>query len=253
MRLATETRGFGRPRLAFVHGFTQTGRSWKAVAADLSVDHEVVCVDAPGHGGSSAVSVNMADGAVLLANTVGPGVYVGYSMGARLCLHVAVNRPDVVQGLVLLGANPGIEDAGERAARRTADDALAAEIERGGVEPFIERWLAQPLFADVPADAADRAERRRNTAAGLAASLRLAGSSTHDLWPELATISAPTLVLAGERDTKFTEIGRRVAATIGASATFAPVPEAGHAAHLVQPSAFVDILRGWLTTAPIMP
>jgi 2-succinyl-6-hydroxy-2,4-cyclohexadiene-1-carboxylate synthase len=244
--LAVEIRGRGAPRLVLDHGFTQTARSWEPVAARLERDHELALVDAPGHGGSAGVDVDMPSGARLLVASAGPGVYVGYSMGARLCLHAALDRPDAVGGLVLLGVNPGIEDAGERAARRVADEATAAGIERDGVDVFLERWLAQPLFAGLSADAAGVAERRRNTAAGLAASLRRAGTGTHNLWPRLAEMTVPTLVVAGERDRKLTAIGRRVARALGSATTFATVRDAGHAAHLEQPDAFVAVVQRWL-------
>jgi 2-succinyl-6-hydroxy-2,4-cyclohexadiene-1-carboxylate synthase len=244
--LSVETRGGGPVRLVLVHGFTQTARSWEPVAAPLAADHEVVLVDAPGHGGSSAIETDLPDGALALVEAAGTGIYVGYSMGARLCLHAALAAPSHVTGLVLLGGNPGIEDTGERAARVAADDALAAGIERDGVDAFLDRWLAQPLFATLPNDAAGVEDRRRNTAAGLASSLRLAGTGTHDLWDRLGRIAAPTLVLAGEHDEKFTAIGRRIAERIGPGAVVATVPGAGHAAHLEQPAAFVAIVRQWL-------
>ena len=79
-------------------------------------------------------------------------------------------------------------------------------------------------------------DRRRNTVAGLAASLRLAGTGTQaDLWGRLGRLDVPVLVLAGERDAKFTALGRELAATIGENARFEAVADAGHAAHLEQP------------------
>jgi 2-succinyl-6-hydroxy-2,4-cyclohexadiene-1-carboxylate synthase len=184
---------------------------------------------------------------VLLGDVGGQAVYVGYSMGGRLALHLALARPDLVDGLVLLGATAGIEVEQARAARRAADEALASDVEQDGVDAFLERWLAQPLFASLPPEAADRDDRRRNTAAGLAASLRLAGTGTQEpLWDRLATLTMPVLVLAGERDERFAGLGRRMAGTIGANASFAVVPGAGHAAHLEDPEAFLHVLRRWL-------
>src|SRR5207244_5173075 len=81
---------------------------------------------------------------------LGPARYVGYSMGGRLCLRLALDRPEVVQRLVLVSASPGIQDDGERAARRDADERLARQIERDGADVFLERWIAQPLFATLP-------------------------------------------------------------------------------------------------------
>ena len=138
---------------------------------------------------------------------------------------------------MLLGATAGIVDDGERAARRAADEALAADLERDGLEVFLERWLALPLFAGLSPDAAGVDDRRRNTAAGLAASLRLAGTGSQaDLWGRLGRLDVPVLVLAGERDAKFAGIGRELAAAIGENARFEAVAGAGHAAHLEQPA-----------------
>ncbi len=250
MAIGWEAVGTGG-RIVLVHGFTQTARSWAAIAADLASDHEVVMVDAPGHGASTAVRAGLTAGAQAIAAAAGPGVYVGYSMGARYVLRAALTCPDVVQAAVLLGVNPGIEDTAERAARRAADEALAARIEGDGVDAFLDEWLAQPLFASLPRSAADGADRRRNTAAGLASSLRLAGTGAEpDVWAELGGLDLPVLVLAGEADAKFRAIGERVAAAVGANARFEVVPGAGHAAHLEQPGAFLRLLRAWLGRQP---
>jgi len=245
-----ERRGTGAPRLVLIHGFTQTGRSWRRVAEALASNHEVVTVDAPGHGDSSGVVAHLWDGAEAIADATGPGVYIGYSMGARLALLTALARRGAVEGLVLLGAHAGIDDPAEREARRRRDDDLAASIEHDGVEAFLDGWLAQPLFASLPRDAADVDDRRRNTAAGLASSLRLAGTGVQEpVWDRVHAIDVPVLVLAGEHDAKFRSLGARLTAAIGRNAAFAVVPGAGHAAHLEQPAAFVRIVRAWVAQA----
>jgi 2-succinyl-6-hydroxy-2,4-cyclohexadiene-1-carboxylate synthase len=243
-----ETRGrAGDPRLVLVHGFTQTGRSWGPLADDLARDHEVVTVDAPGHGGSADVRADLAEGGALLADRVGPATFVGYSMGGRFCLHAALARPELVTRLVLLGATAGIDDPAERAARVAGDEQLAVELEREGVDAFLGRWLARPMFAALPDDPADRADRSRNTAEGLASSLRLAGTGTQvPSWDRLHTLAMPVLVLAGQLDTTFATLGARMAREIGPNATFAVVPGAGHAAHKEQAGAFLRLVRAWL-------
>jgi 2-succinyl-6-hydroxy-2,4-cyclohexadiene-1-carboxylate synthase len=244
--LAAERFGAGDRRVVFVHGFTQTGRSWLPVATAFARDHEVLLVDAPGHGGSSAVRADLRRTADLLGQTAGEAAYIGYSMGGRMCLHLALVLPHLVRRLVLVSATAGIAEDAERAARREADDALAASIEVDGVESFIERWLAQPLFAGLEPRASDREERLRNTADGLAASLRMAGTGTQDpLWTRLHELTMPVLVLAGERDTKFVDIGQQLAAGIP-RATFATVPGAGHAAHLEQPGVVASMIADFL-------
>ena len=212
-------------RRVLVHGFTQTAASWAGV-----LDGEAVDV---------TPQPDLWSTAAWLGDVGGEAEYVGYSMGGRLCLHLALARPGLVRRLVLLGAHPGIEDEGERAARRAADEALAASIERYGVDTFLERWLAQPLFAGL----AEPGPRRHDPAV-LTACLRRLGTGTQEsLWPRLAELSMPVLVLAGERDKKYVELGHRIAAAIGDNARFAVVSGAGHAAHLEQPEAFCALVH----------
>ena len=137
-----------------VHGFTQTAKSWDVVAADLARDHRVIAVDAPGHGASADVQADLWDGARLLGQAGGPASYVGYSMGGRLCLHLALTEPTLVRALVLLGATAGLDEPAARSARRDADEALARGLEVDGLEAFLSRWLAQPLFAGLSPETA---------------------------------------------------------------------------------------------------
>lgn len=239
-------------RIVLVHGFTQTAASWDPVACllrdRLRPEPDVMALDAPGHGSRHDVHLGLVDGALAIGDEGGRATYIGYSMGGRLCLHLALARPDLVERLVLIGATPGIEDPDERADRRARDDDLAGELERIGVDAFLDRWLSQPLFARLPPGAAGLAERRTNTVAGLAASLRLAGTGSQDpLWTRLGEITAPVLVLAGEHDPKFTEIGRRMADLIP-NASLQIVADTGHAAHLERPALTGEAITRWLAS-----
>jgi pimeloyl-ACP methyl ester carboxylesterase len=165
-------------------------------------------------------------------------------MGGRTALRLALDHGTRVAAMVLLGATAGIDGADDRRARRDADERLARRIEAEGTATFLRAWLAQPLFAGLEIDPDDRRAREANPPDGLAASLRLCGTGTMDppWWPELGAIACPTLVVWGEHDPKFAGLGRRLAAAIGAHATTAEVPGAGHAVHLQQPGAVADLL-----------
>jgi 2-succinyl-6-hydroxy-2,4-cyclohexadiene-1-carboxylate synthase len=229
-----------------VHGFTQTRRSWDRLADALADRFEVLAVDAPGHGDSGHLQLGLPAAADALAALAGPATYVGYSMGGRLALHLAVRAPQLVRRLVLVSASPGIADAADRAERRAADERLAAEIERDGVDAFLERWLARPMFAGLPAGAAGLESRRANTAAGLASSLRLAGTGAQaSLWGALEELPMPVLVVAGAGDAKFAAIAEQMARLIP-RATLAVVPGAGHVVHLEQHDEFAALLLTWI-------
>lgn len=241
------------PRVVLVHGFTQTGSSWRAVLGRLSATHEVVAVDLPGHGRStSVVARDLEQAGALVANTGGRATYVGYSMGGRVALHSAFSHPEAVERLVLVGASPGISDTTERAARRASDDALAARLdgsagEAMSLEAFLSEWLSGPLFSDLGADASDLASRRQNTTAGLASALRSLGTGTQRFDPErLGALEMPVLVVAGERDDKFVAIGGELALLIGGNARFTTMPGAGHAAPFEEPDGFAELVENWL-------
>ncbi|MFN8039303.1 MAG: alpha/beta fold hydrolase [Acidimicrobiales bacterium] len=250
--LSTRTSGpTGVPRLVLVHGFTQSARCWSPIDDALAADHEVVGVDAPGHGGSSAVSASFDEAVDLLAAAGGRGTYLGYSMGGRLALAAAIAHPEVVERLVLIGASPGLADPDERATRIAADEALADHVEAVGVDAFLDEWLALPLFAGLHPAAAHLDERRRNTAAGLADSLRRCGTGAQPpQWDRLGELGArglPVLLVVGEHDAKFRAIAEAMADGIGPTAAVAVVPGAGHTAHLEQPAAFLAAVRPFLS------
>jgi 2-succinyl-6-hydroxy-2,4-cyclohexadiene-1-carboxylate synthase len=249
--LHSERDGSG-PRIVLLHGFGQTGRCWGPLAGELARDHEVVRLDAPGHAGSTEIAADLPTTGRLAAATGGRAVYLGYSMGARMALHVATEAPEAVRALVLLGGTPGIADDDERAARHDADLALAERIRDGGVPAFVDEWLALPMFAGLPPEGRFVDERRRNTAEGLATSLELAGTGAQaPLWSALPTIEVPVLVVAGADDVRYADIAERTAAAIGGNATAALVPGAGHSAHLERPQRFLDLVRPWLRSVAV--
>lgn len=235
------TAGTGEDTVVLVHGFTQTHRSWDEVADVLADRFRVVRVDLPGHGGSAGARLGFVETASALAS--GPAVYVGYSMGGRLCLRLALDHPEVVRSLVLIGASPGIEDAGARHERRRSDALLADDLAEGGTKAFLEAWLAQPLFETTTPRDTDLAARRANPPEGLAYALRTLGTGNQEnLWERLPELRMPVLLVAGEKDVKFRGIAERMAASIGPSATTAWVTGAGHAVPLDQPEACARLI-----------
>ncbi len=240
------TRGSG-PRIVLVHGFTQNHRCWGPVADDLARDHEMVLVDAPGHGRSAGVEADLRTGADLIAEVGGQGTYLGYSMGARFCLQLALDHPDLVTRLVVVGASPGIADEDSRSQRRERDGALADRMAELGLPAFIDEWLAQPLFAGLDAARGLVRDRLDNTVEGLQSSLRLAGTGSQpSLWPRLEELAMPVLVVTGASDHKFCAIADEMVPAIGPNARHLVVPTAGHAAHLENRDAFLSLLRAWL-------
>jgi len=207
----------GPDRLVLVHGFTQTLRSWDRLTDDLAETFQVVRVDLPGHGGSSAVELDFAATAAS----------IGEAGGA---------------------------DPGERAARVAADDELAGQIERSGTVAFLERWLAQPMFATLTLDAADLEARMDNSPAGLAGALRRLGTGAQEpLWDRLGELEMPVLLVTGQEDARFCALAEQMAGAIGPNAQVVALAGAGHAAHLERPASFGRLLAAFLVLQASTP
>ncbi len=246
MWLHADRDGDGPP-IVLVHGFTQTRNCWGPLATDLARDHTVIRVDAPGHGMSADVMAGLRGGGRMIADQGGTAAYLGYSMGGRFLLHLALANPELVTGLVLVGATAGIDDPAERAARAQADRETGRRIREMGMLEFVKWWVANPMFAGIPAEHQFLMERMENTVDGLESSVVQAGTGSQDpSWDRLHRLDMPVLVMAGALDEKYAALGERLVASIGPNATLALVPDAGHAAHLEQPTAFLGLLRPWL-------
>ncbi|MEA2242086.1 MAG: 2-succinyl-6-hydroxy-2,4-cyclohexadiene-carboxylate synthase [Solirubrobacteraceae bacterium] len=225
--------------LVLLHGFTQTGRSWAPVIAELRGRYRCFAPDLPGHGDAQGRRPATFDAvaAYLAALKLERFTLCGYSMGGRLALDFALRHPARVERLVLIGATPGIADAAERAERRRADLALADRIEAIGLEAFVDEWGAQPLFAGQPRGVAAlaREDRLRSTASGLAAALRGMGTGAMTpLGDRLGELAMPVTWVVGEHDAKFRALAPPDAVVI---------PGAGHAAHLEAPEAVAGVLN----------
>ena len=245
MRLATLAHGSGSAA-TFLHGFTQTKESWLPVVESLTVDIEATLIDAPGHGESPAEGRTLPLSADDVAECMPTGVLVGYSMGARIALHTALQHPDKVHGLVLISGTPGLRSESERAERRRSDDALADHIQEIGVSQFIAEWLSNPMFQGLLAQYADIPNRNTNTEQGLANSLRYAGTGAQTpLWDQLKNLQMPVLIITGERDKKFTDIGREMKTEIP-NCEYREMSGVGHTCHLEDISQFVQIFEDWL-------
>jgi 2-succinyl-6-hydroxy-2,4-cyclohexadiene-1-carboxylate synthase len=248
-------RGQGSP-LLLLHGFGWTHRSFDDLLPELEPGHQLILADLPGHGASVAPTEGFEASlaslvATLRGHHIASASVLGYSMGARLALGLAVGWPELVGRLALISGSPGLEASNARAERRRADEDLAKDLERLGVELFLDQWEAGPLFAGLRAlpaarRAVLRARRTRDSDRMAAALRRLGLGSQPSYWDRLAELRMPTLLLTGAEDAKFTALAGTMAARIAASET-AVLPGCGHAPHLEAPDRAAGPLRSFLS------
>jgi len=268
------------PEAVFLHGFMGSSADWVPVMKGLvaATGKTFIAVDLPGHGGSTAASG--ADQSLpgvaaavtqLLRVLVQPGaggqrhapVLVGYSMGARVALHMALrNRDDTaaIDRLVCISGTAGVRGADARDARAARDDTLAAALRSGGVHAFSSAWYKQRMFAPLarkPGFAAIEELRCADRKAEpLSQSLAaMSPGRAPDLWPDLqgfavaagrggATPALRVHFVVGALDSKFVAAARKMAATAGpgVAPSVVEVPACGHAVHMEAPETLVTTI-----------
>jgi 2-succinyl-6-hydroxy-2,4-cyclohexadiene-1-carboxylate synthase len=236
------------PAIVLLHGFTNTSRSWDPVVAALGERYNALAPDIRGHGSASDREPVTLDAVLADIAALEPERFTlaGYSMGGRIALHAALGLPDRVDGLVLVGASPGLADPAERSRRRREDERLADEIEGSTIAQFARRWAETSVLADQPAAVRDavNADRLRNSPPGLARALRGLGTGAlPPLWDRLDELRIPVVLAIGERDHKFRGIAAEMADRLS-HAEIAIVPDAGHAAHLEAPDRVAKLIAG---------
>ncbi len=252
MSLHVEVLGSGPP-LVLLHGWAMHGGVFAPLADVLRDHYTLYLVDLPGHGHSrdSLIPLELEPCARAVLAAVPDAPWCGWSLGGAITLHAASIAPQRVPQIALIGATPRFVAAPDWPQGMAADvfesfkAGLAADW-RGTVE----RFLALEAFG--LSDARERVRQLRALALErgapsprvLAEGLRLL--ETTDLRPNLPTLAAPSLWIAGRRDRVVSPNAMQASATLNRSARFLQVGHAGHAPFLAHPQIVADALLGFL-------
>lgn len=229
----------GYPWLVFLHGFSGDCHEWQTVGASLD-DYPRLYLDLPGHGGSAETGVaGFAEMSELLMHTVTSYNIlnywlVGYSLGGRIAMFHACQHPAGLDGVIVEGGHPGLQDTDARQARLIADRRWASRFRSEPLEAVFADWYQQPIFASLTEEQRKAliALRSRNNGPRLADMLEATSLAVQpDLRPALTARDFPFYFLYGERDEKFKAHAAELNATRHA------IPHAGHNAHRENPDA----------------
>ena len=140
-------------------------------------------------------------------------VVLGYSLGARLALHCMLRFPTLFGGAVLIGPNPGLRTEEEFVQRRAWDAEWSALLRDEGIETFVNRWEALPLWDSQRALPEELRQSQRELRIsqdpeGLALSLDVLGlSMMAPTWSVLPRLQTAVTVMSGSLDAKFERLG----------------------------------------------
>jgi pimeloyl-ACP methyl ester carboxylesterase len=237
------------------HGGGQTRHSWASTATRLAaLGWRTVSLDLRGHGDSDTTFASYGDeetagDVIALIKQLGePAILIGNSMGAGAGVLVAAQRPELIRGLVLIG--PFVRNG------------QTSRLQRLGLRAAMARpWAAMTWKAYLPKlYAGQRPDDFDQYRDELVASLRRPGyakafslTTRTDHTPaeqRLTDVSAPTLVVMGERDPDFPDPRAEAEWIADAlNGTVVIVPEAGHYPQSQQPEITTTAVLQFLQTA----
>ncbi|AKP48224.1 MULTISPECIES: 2-succinyl-6-hydroxy-2,4-cyclohexadiene-1-carboxylate synthase [Bacillus] len=253
--------GKGEP-LLFLHGFTGDHTTWDEIVAKLQKDYQCISIDILGHGNSAhpenseeyAIEKIAGDVIELLRRlNIQKINVIGYSMGGRLALTMAVLYPKRVKRLILESSSPGLKTETERSARRKRDHALAEKILQAGIRAFVDEWEKIPLFASqsqLPIEIRKkiREQRLRQHPLGLANSLIGMGTGAQpSWWSQLDRLDMPVLLITGSLDVKFKKIAQEMKKMLP-NGRWEEVEGAGHAIHVEDSQKFGTIVNEFISS-----
>ena len=254
-----ETHGDKKnPAVLFLHGFMGNGRSWNEIIETMQKNYYCITIDLPGHGQSLDADEShfkmpeCAKQIIQIIKTFKTDKVslVGYSMGARLGLFLALNHPERFNKTVLESGSPGLKTEEERSARQKSDGLLALELEKAPLAEFVDKWYEQPLFKPLKKNKKRFQEllqkRLVNAPRGLAGSLRFMGLGAQpSLWKNLKELKCPMLLLVGELDAKFQEIAKQMSNESN-KIKIKSIKDAGHNVHFEKPAEYAQALKNFL-------
>jgi len=244
--------------ILWLHGLFGAPTDFAATARRLVGDHPQASMALPGHGGAAPLdptdepgfeAVTTALMASLDQANIQQTALVGYSMGARVAMHVALAHPSRVTRLALIGGHPGLEDPQAQTGRLLLDEKRANLLRANGLGPFLETWYQQPLFTGFRASTHfdDTFEDRCGGDADAIATTveRLSLGHQEPLGEALAAMDIPTLWVAGEHDPRYIDLLRPLAEAQSAG-RFVAIAGSGHAVPSEAPAALARELSAFL-------
>jgi len=246
------------PAILMLHGFLGSSKDWNEVAKILKEDFFCIVPDLPGHGRTMPISESdytmpaAAQALLTIMNReeIKRCYLVGYSMGGRLALYMALMHPGRFRKLILESASPGLKTKEEQVARIESDGRVISRLKTQSMDEFISGWYNQPLFESIKQDSRKFEKllksRSKNNSEGLSKSLKFMGTGVQPpLWDILPDLKPAILLIVGANDNKFKSIAGEMTRQTEAISV-ARIESAGHNLHFEKPREFVSELQKFL-------
>jgi 2-succinyl-6-hydroxy-2,4-cyclohexadiene-1-carboxylate synthase len=240
------------PSLLLLHGFMGSSSDFRHAIFTFSKYFHCICVDLPGHGQTLIDDHDFVSTAEQILAIAPDNCYLlGYSLGGRLAMYLALHYPDRWQKVILESASFGLSTAEMRQERQRQDHAIARKLRQPDLDfaAFIQSWYQQAVFTGInkhPDFPELIISRSNNNPLSLARSLETMGLGQQPYLGELLkTNKIPLLILVGQQDIKFVEIGQQIA-NLCPQAELRIIPNCSHNIHFQQLDLWLRTVQKWL-------
>jgi pimeloyl-ACP methyl ester carboxylesterase len=245
--------GRGDP-LILVHGLGDDHRAWRRSLPDLMLRHRVLLYDLRGHGQTSLGAAEGAlrqlgdDLAALMASlSMSKASVAGFSLGGTIAMRLGIEHPELVERLVLVATSSRV---GKSAAEWYAERVDMVNEGDPRLRETLDRDTAD-VYAESPSELEEGLLIRRQSTAdprgyGNACAV-MAALNAAPLDPELSRISAPTLIVASDRDRHCPPKAAEIIAAGIPGSRLEIIPGAGHPIPVEKPRELAALINSFVS------
>jgi 2-succinyl-6-hydroxy-2,4-cyclohexadiene-1-carboxylate synthase len=241
--------------IIFLHGFLGSSKDWTKIIDYFSDNYYCIAIDLPGHGDSLVLRDKFYTAefsAFILKQLIDSfgltqkAHLVGYSMGGRMAMNLAVRFPKLFDKIVIESATPGLATKKARKMRIISDQKLIDKLLEVGLHDFLRDWFDLDLFKSLKSHPDFEKifnSRLDNDVKYLVKSLMGFGAGQMpSLWNLLKESNHEFLLIAGENDKKYRKI-LTILDKVLRKSKLKIIPNAAHNCHFENQAAYFNTLK----------
>ena len=231
--------------LVFIHGFLGSSQDWKSFAFKYFHNHSLHFYQIPGHGFKPLPTTTILEDLQQFIKPLGRVNLIGYSMGGRIAMHLYALFPHMVDKLVILSSQIGLERE-EKKERLAWDEVWAKKIDELPFDVFLDLWYKQSLFNSLELTSQLLSQRSNHNKYDLVSTFKLLSPARlPNLWLKPPTFFENMLFFFGKEDVKYGQIAKKLRSIKNAKTV--EIENASHSLIIEKPDECAAFMKPFLT------
>ena len=227
-----------------LHGFLGLPSDWDGIGQEIGDQFEALNLFSLSHPTNGLQHWGQAFNQYVAKQPAPRRILLGYSQGGRLAMHALIDAPELWVGAILVSANTGLKLEEERTSVLQMDIDWAQRFLNDPWEDLINDWDSQAVFrGQTPSFERKEEDYVRGHLAHAIEGWSV--GKQNDLREPLSKLPFPILWIAGEKDLKYVELVKQMAADHPQS-SFWIAPDVGHRVPWECPQLFLKEVKLWI-------